>query len=244
MAGSDAFPPSAGQGRVLPPGDAYEAVKDRTSYDEKPFYEYETPIVLAGVAPEALAGFIAAITKQLGPIAELALVGERPLAHPASARTVDAARVGRWMRGELEGPPRSFATTLPFEVTDRGKKGRILCVSFREMPAAQALKDFDGALTRCHTRFRLEGTGIVSATVSDNTVVWKADVFAGQPYTVDAAAIRAAAMNGLLKLGGVGRVEWSLGVEGNDGSTTAPGKGGKGVLLNDWLRKHGVMLTA
>ena len=58
------------------------------------------------------------------------------------------------------------------------------------MPEAKALEAFDDALTRCHTRFRVEGTAHVSATVIDNTVVWKQEL-SGQAYAVDAALIRA-----------------------------------------------------
>jgi ankyrin repeat protein len=232
MAGSDVFPPSAGHGRVLPPGDAREAPKDRTPREEKPFYEFETPLVLGGVAPEALAAFVASLTRDLGPIAELSLVGERALSVPASACTVDTARVTRWLRGELEGSPRPFPTpAIPFEVHDRGKSGRVLAVSFAQMPEAKALETFDTALTLCHTRFRVGQVHLLGATVLGNVVVWKRDVLPGQPHDVDAAPIRAAALNGLSKLGGVERVEWALGVDGDDGTPFA----GKGVMLKAWL---------
>ena len=163
MAGSEhVFPPASGVGRTaeLPP-----KLRDTT---DSPLFEAERAFEIAGVAPSVLARWIHAITETLGPIAELSLVGERAMSAAGGPLTVDAARLNRWLRGELEGPPSPHAAPLPFAVADRGKKGRVLAVWFATMPGKDLLEAFDAALV-AHIKLFQQGVSVMSAEVVRGT---------------------------------------------------------------------------
>jgi hypothetical protein len=200
------------------------------------FFRYEVTLWLGGVAPEALAAGLARVVGKLGPLAELTLTGEHPSPPVPGSTTIDAARVARWLAGEagrIEGGPKLYGGSAPFTVDDRGKPGRVLAAWFAQKPEREALVRYHEALTRLHARFRLQGTAHLDATVRDAgsgvCAVWTESVFAEVPYAIDAAAMRPAALNGLVKVGGVERVEWALGVEGGAGSAV-----GKGVAIKSW----------
>jgi hypothetical protein len=228
MAGSDVFTPGSGVGRGLSPPREPGAPDWRTPAEVIPFFESERVFEIAGVAPAVLARWVHAIGQRLAPLAELSLVGERPASDPPTTNTIDTPRVTRWLRGELEGEVRPHPLPLPFEVTDRGQSGRVLAVWFSTLPQPEALQRFDSVLDSLGPSAHVD---VMRAEVAGLVVVWMRDAAVSDRPPGDVASMRAVAMNGLVRLGGVARVEWALGVAGEDG-TPVP----RGVDLPRWCR--------